>query len=534
MYFTGSRCILPPKSNPVKARSSCIRLVCIVAILFFSKTVVAQSQGKVVINEYLPWTSNSCGVPSEFVELLNFGPGPVDIGCYILTTGIYSVTIPPNTILQPGQFYVLAGKDFIGGNCANVDSSATGVHANLNWNTCNCTNTTIPSASTSEGMMADDGYSPLVLLDPSLNMIDAVVRNTPGKATTTITTSSVNGACARKTFNLGTMGIKYEILGMAPGNQNSFARSLDGDCNWLKQPNVSGNATNNRSGNTTDISYELDMVNPTSCDETGMGSVSIYVKHSNYASVFPMSYTIATDVNNDGVYDFSDSYATYTDDSPPFIEVDNLPVGKYRLTVYSVKGCYLKTFDFSIIPCNPSTLPVRLVYFKQAASPATSQHQLEWLLQDVQNLQSIVVEKSLDGIKFSTDQIFAHEQQRGDKVFSIPVAASPFYRLKITNKSGQSFYSAVIRTTTATSVAARAWPNPATDKLHLELPETGTQNLAYTIFNTNGTVVGKGSLPVKQGENAAVISLPASMQPGVYHLQVSGGGQPISFRFVKH
>jgi hypothetical protein len=520
----------------VKARSSCIRLVCIAAILFFTKTVLAQSQGKVVINEYLPWTSNSCGVPSEFVELLNFGPGPVNIGCYILTTGIYSVTIPPNTILQPGQFYVLAGKDFISGNCANVDSSSTGVHANLNWNTCNCTNTTIPSASSSEGMMADDGYSPLVLLDPSLNVIDAVVRGLPAKPSTTITTSSVSGACSSKTFNLGTRSISYEQLGMAPGNQNSYARSLDGDCNWLKQPNVSGNATNNRSGNTTDISYELDMVNPTSCDETGMGSVSIYVKHSNYASVFPMSYTIATDVNNDGVYDFSDSYATYSDDSPPFIEVDNLPVGKYRLTVYSVKGCYLKTFDFSIIPCNPSTLPVRLVYFKQAAMPTTSQHQLEWLLQDVQNLQSIVVEKSMEGNRFVTDQILTNEQQRGDKVFSIPVAASPFtyYRLKVTTRSGHSFYSTVVRTTSGVTGAARVWPNPATDKLHLELPETGAQNLAYTIFNTSGTVASKGNLQVKQGENAPVISLPPSMQPGVYHLQVTGGGQPISFRFVKH
>ena len=61
-------------------------------------------QGKVVINEYMSWPSNGCGVTSEFIELLNYGPGPMNIGCYIITEGDYSITIPANTILQPGAF----------------------------------------------------------------------------------------------------------------------------------------------------------------------------------------------------------------------------------------------------------------------------------------------------------------------------------------------------------------------------------------------------------------------------------------------
>jgi hypothetical protein len=514
-------------------------LVLLVAALLFTKASFAQPTGKVVINEYMPWTSNTCGVPSEFVELLNFGPGPVNIGCYILTTGVYSVTIPSNTILYPGQFYVLAGESFIPGNCDNVDSSATGIHANLNWNTCNCTNKPIPSANNTSGMMNDDGSSPLVLLDPSLNVVDAVVRSLPGAATGPVTSSSVGGKCTSQTFNIGTMSINYETLGMAPGNQNSYARTLDGDCNWLKQPQESGNATNNRSGNTTDISYEFDMVNPTSCDESGLGSVSIYVKHSNYAAVFPMGYTIATDVNNDGQFDFTDQYTSAVDNSPPFIEIDNLPVGHFKVTVYSIKGCYLKNFEFTIIPCNPSTLPVKLVYFKNKGL-SEGRHQLEWLLQDVQNLQSVVLEKSESGEKFVPEKIVTNSGDRGDKVYAAPVAAGAtfrYYRLKITQKSGKMFYSPVINTLNETQTANRVWPNPATDKLNVELSNLEKQTPAYCIYNTSGLVVARGVLPANGNEKVSTISLPASLKPGVYQLQIdaaSGTGQPISFRFVKH
>ncbi|RYY39489.1 MAG: lamin tail domain-containing protein [Chitinophagaceae bacterium] len=88
----------------------CILTLLLGGALLAAHDVKAQAYGRVVINEYMPWPSASCGTTSEFIELLNFGPGPTNIGCYILTNGKYSVTIPPNTIIQPGQFFVIAGQ----------------------------------------------------------------------------------------------------------------------------------------------------------------------------------------------------------------------------------------------------------------------------------------------------------------------------------------------------------------------------------------------------------------------------------------
>ncbi|NTS39723.1 lamin tail domain-containing protein [Flavisolibacter sp. BT320] len=510
----------------------------LLALLLLANNTFAQVQGKVVINEYMPWTANGCGINSEFVELLNFGPGPVDIGCYILTNGKKSVTIPAQTILQPGEFYTLAGQDYILGTCANIDSTGNGVTADLNWNTCNCTDNT-PSAS--DGFLSDGGSNntPLVLFDANLNVIDAVARATPAVTFPTITSAAMPGGCGSKTFNIGNLPIVYEELGMSTGRANSFARVLDGDCGWVKDPRQSGNASNNRAGRTTDISYQFDMVSPTSCGQTPTGSVSIYVKHSNYASIFPMSYTIVVDSDNNGIYDFSDQYTTVVDYDPPFIEIDNLPVGRFRVTVGSVKGCYLRTFDFTIIPCNPGTLPVRLDYFKNKGGQ-NGQQELEWLLHDVQNLQSIVVEKAAGDRNFIAEKIITGENARGSKLYTFAAQAPeafPHYRLKLVQKNGKSFYSPEVYLGGApTASVHRLGPNPATDKLVLQYQSAAKQIAVYTIYNTNGMMVGRGNLSLNNGTNNVTIPV-QSLPPGTYQLQVAGsagGVQPISFRFVKH
>jgi Lamin Tail Domain len=148
----------------------------------------ADAQGRILINEYMPWPGNACGTPSEFIELLNMGPGPMNIGCYILTDGDFSVTIPPGTILQPGQFYVIAGQDFLPSPCTNINMNVT---ADLNWTTCNCTSGPIPSFG--GGFLTDGGSAneQLVLLGPALEVIDAVARNMPVETSVDITTANL-------------------------------------------------------------------------------------------------------------------------------------------------------------------------------------------------------------------------------------------------------------------------------------------------------------------------------------------------------
>jgi len=476
----------------------------------------------------MPWTLNGCGTTSEFVELLNFGPGPIDISCYILTDGDFAITIPPGTILQPGQFYVLAGQDVIPKPCANIDSTIT---AHLNWNTCGCTSGPIPT--TGDGFMTDGGGASeqLVLLDRFLNVVDAVVRDLPVESSDELKTADLG--CGMKLFDLDNMNINYEVLGMSAGRGNSFARKLDGDCGWVKDPQQSANATNNTPSETTDVSYTLNVLSALDC-EGSRGVIEIGVQHANLNSIFPMNYTLAFDVNNDGLFTFADVYTYGVDSTPPSILIANLPAGTYRITVGSVKGCYLRTFQFTILPCHP-VLPVRLLKFVYSGTQ-NGQHGLQWQLGDIENLLSVTLEKSTDRIQFVKAQTFEEPRSAGIKTYHAlqPVeSAYRYYRLKIIALDGSFFYSPVV-VTAQPAAQLRLSPNPATTVLKVELEGTARESMPYTIYNNLGTAVLKGELSMVLGHNAHTLPI-GHLPTGTYQLQIkpAGQAQPISFRFVK-
>ena len=520
--------------QPVKTKNSFILnpFLLFFTLLFTSNTFGQVQKGHVVINEYMPWTLNGCGATAEFIELLNFGPGPIDIGCYILTDGDYSITIPPNTILQPGQFYVLAGQDFIPTPCANIDSNIT---ADLNWSTCGCTSNPIPT--TGDGFFTDGGGASeqLVLLDPNLNIVDAVIRDLPAEPSALITTSSVGGSCNPKVFDLDNMVIDYEILGMSAGRGNSFARKLDGDCGWVKDPQQSGHATNNTPNETSDVSYELTLLTPMSCNIDG--AIAINVVGGDVNDIFPMNYTLVHDENNNGIIDFDDQYLEGIDSTPRIIYVNNMGSGTYRITVSSLKGCNLKTFNFSILPCYP-LLAVKLIYFKSIKS--TSQvHSFEWLLNETENLQIITLEKSTDGISFINESIFNSQNNSGSKIYKKDVTNEQrfsFYRLRIVGKDGKVIFSPVINTRNPVSYLTNSvWPNPVNNTTVINLVADCSEVANYQVFNVNNVLVMSGKLSLLAGINTFPLSF-QKLPTGLYHLIIikNNQPQPISFRIVKH
>lgn len=486
---------------------------------------VSYGQGRVVINEYMPWPSNGCGVTSEFVELLNFGPGPVDIGCYILTDGDYSVTIPGNTILQPGQYYVIAGQSFIPAPCANINSD---VVADLNWNTCGCTSGPIPT--TGHGFFTDGGNAneQVVLLDPQLKVVDAVVRSLPAEPSFNIM-SAYTLDCDGQIFNLNQMSINYETLGMSTGNGNSFARKLDGDCGWVKDPQQSAGTTNNTSGDFSEVSYVFSYVNSMDCTESH-GSVHISVKSNNYGFVFPMKYTLANDTDLDGNFTFSDEYTTATDSIAPDILVDSLAAGRYRLTIESSKGCYLKNFEFQIIPCS-NPLAVQLSGFRNTGMNG-NRYQLEWSINNMETLEKLVLEKSFDGQQYVPGRTFSFRQGlTGKQDFKVLEDAGPrYFRLKTLSKDGQWRFSPVLSVHETLSLV-KTWPNPVKDQLVLELRAALPVSIPYEIYDQNGQRVLRGTLDMNQGPNTLTIAT-GQLSAGIYQFRASGS-QPISFRFVK-
>lgn len=486
------------------------------------------TQGRVVINEYMPWPSGSCGTTAEFVELLNFGPGPIDIGCYILTDGDFSVTIPANTILQPGQYYLLAGQNTLPQPCGNTDSTVT---VNLNWNTCGCTSGVIPT--TGDGFLTDGGSASeqVVLMDGAGNVVDAVVRSAPESSANI--TSSAAGSCTPLTFDLDLKTFNYETVGVNAGRGNTFSRITDGDCGWNRDSKQSAKASNMSAGDASDISYEIDIVSATQCGSV-YGSVEIHVKHHDYTMVFPMTYTISYDADNDGDFDFADQYTYGNDNSPPSVSINGLFLGRYRITVASVAGCYLQSFEFTILDCT-AVLPVTLEYFKSAQKG--NAQSFEWKLTDGHEIDKMMLEKSDDGRVFTTEAVIKARPVQGSQVYhhTIGNAQSKFYRLKIRTNTGRAIYSSVVSigVPLVSAPAPVLWPVPAKDKANITLMASKDQPAQYQLLTTNGTVAAKGTWHLLKGRNDLELQL-KNLPAGMYQLVVYQDLKPTTVRFMKN
>ena len=506
-----------------------IRIFLIVVILNLTKGP-SFAQGRVVINEYMPWPPTACAASADFVELLNFGPGPVNIGCYILTDGDFSITIPANTILQPGEFYVLSGQDLLAAPCGNIDSS---IHTDLNWATCNCTSGTIPT--TGDGFLTDGGSAneQLVLLDPNLNLVDAVARSLPVETASLITTSTVGGNCTSQIFDLDLMTINYETIGESAGRGNSFARRLDGDCGWVKDPQQSGNATNNTPGDLSDISYSFYYIKSEACPDDG--SIAVTVHATDYGNVFPMSYTLAFDTDGDGVFEITDSYTTGTVANPNTITISHLIPGSYRLTVASVKGCNLKTFPFTILICY-GALPVKLISF--SAHPYNHTIECYWTTENSEILKNVVIERSADGLQFLTVTVIPLPpavNSLWNSGYQVSDNGMLFYRLKLETQNGKEFFSPTIKLNLGEFSVGRTWPNPVRTLLFAESFSPVPGLFEYKIFNTSIQMILTGEISLHAGVNSFTIPV-HQLQPGTYFLILqskNNSGQPVYLRFVK-
>ncbi|MGZ5246628.1 MAG: hypothetical protein ACXWV5_06230, partial [Flavitalea sp.] len=254
------------------------------------------------------------------------------------------ITIPPNTIILPGQFFLIAGQSTIPLDCS---ADPLTVPANLNWNDCNnCVSAPIPT--TGDGFMTDGGMGSeqLVLLDPNLGVVDAIVRDAV-EPSVLITSSGTS--CTPQTFDLDDMNIRYERVGESQGRANSFARKVNGGCGWLKDTQESPGASNNTSGNDPQFDASITVVQPTDCTEKGM--VAVHILNADYSMVFPMKYLLGKDIDSNNVYDHLDYYTGGTDYVPSNIEIGDLSAGLYKVVVETQDGCDLQELTFNILNC---------------------------------------------------------------------------------------------------------------------------------------------------------------------------------------
>jgi hypothetical protein len=490
-----------------------------IVMLCNSNTLKGQA-GYVVINEYMPWTLQACPNPSEFVELLNFGPGPVNIGCYILTDGDYSITIPANTILNAGQFYVISGQTNIPMPCANINYD---VVADLNWNTCNCTSGPIPSLL--GGWLTDGGTAQeqVVLLDPNLKVVDAVVRKLPQETSSLITTSTVGGTCVSKTYDLDNMTVNYEEIGESAGRGNSFARVLDGDCGWVKDPQQSAGTTNNTPTYSTSLNAVLSIIQANACGGNGSVAVS-FPDATDYSKIFPMSYILAYDKDSNGIMNLNDVYTNGIDNNPPTVDISGLVPGHYQLVLQPSAGCNYKFFEWTTLNCNLVILEPSSFTFN--AVRKSDMVNLVWSSNKMDRITKFEIQRSSDGTNFkkigALDIVPTDQEIQNFKYYDqAPLPSNAFYRIKIYYNNNTVSYSAVKKIAGIISETNSfvLYPNPVQNLLNIKYQSKTSQDIAVNILQADGKTIMTKRARVNIGTNNIQIET-TDINPGAYIVKI--------------
>ena len=145
--------------------------------------LVQDISAQLVINEVLinATTANNDGSNSpntgEWTELLNNSASALDISCYVMTDGDWSVTFPPGTILPPYGIITI-GSPF---------SQIPGLDINLA--TCNCT-----SGPTNQIGIFTNGDEQLIIADNTGLIVDGIYWGSGQfAATPSFTTSNLFG-----------------------------------------------------------------------------------------------------------------------------------------------------------------------------------------------------------------------------------------------------------------------------------------------------------------------------------------------------
>ena len=251
----------------------------------------------VVFNEVLINGAGACDGncnpdTEEWIELYNNCSTPVDIGCWVIGDGDYTVTIPSGTILPAGAYFV-------------IGSNNSPVSVDLNISSCNCT-----AGSPLVIGTLTNGNEQLILFDDVGGIADAIQWGM-GQFPVSVSSPSL-GSCNGININFNNTSSIFELLPQGGGNGCTMARQCDGSLSWEERCGsaITGGASN---GTAPVLSFSANQQNICSSQCIDFFDQSSGTGITSWQWSFPGSGTLNSSLQNPigicyptpGIYDVS-------------------------------------------------------------------------------------------------------------------------------------------------------------------------------------------------------------------------------------
>jgi len=187
---------------------------------------------------------------------------------------------------------------------------------------------------------------------------------------------------------------------------------------------------------------------------------------------------------------------------------------------------------------NNPILPLKMLDFTAALKD--KKVELKWVTTAEQRVSHFEVERSHDGIGFSTAGIvFANDKAEGLNYYSmndVPGEQASnviYYRIRSVDIDGKSQLSEtrVIRTTSQSALTLQTYPNPVKSELYVTLPQSWlNKQVQYELYGANGLVVVRKSTNGNNPNESIQVSL---LAPGFYILKATCGNQMAQQKIIK-
>jgi len=229
------------------------------------------SSPTLVINEFVTRPTTNNGVDpfsGEMIELL--GPPGMDIGCFVITDGDWTITIPPGTVIPPDGIFTIGNDGVHGAGTFDLDAEACGCFTDIGGG--------------GGLLILTDGGEYFGVYDASGAFVQGITYGSPsGVNTPPNGQSSVGGVIN----TVGLVGCQTSITiassgyenATSPGSGSSAIRNPDGNGPWSNTATPSINDCN--------VAFsippvpDLDYIVPIeACDETRIYK-GIIVPHPN-------------------------------------------------------------------------------------------------------------------------------------------------------------------------------------------------------------------------------------------------------------
>ncbi|MBL0357110.1 MAG: hypothetical protein IPP72_09580 [Chitinophagaceae bacterium] len=172
-------------------------------------------------------------------------------------------------------------------------------------------------------------------------------------------------------------------------------------------------------------------------------------------------------------------------------------------------------------------LPVTFISISAIRSPAGVQ--LNWKVAEEKNISRYEVQRSHDGMNFiAAGTVMASGNSSIDLNYHLFDGAVPltvaFYRINSVGTTGESKYSSVVKISAADGRQGLAVvTNPVENGvINLQFKNHQPGKYSVRLINNAGQMIMAGTISYQGGSRNELINVPATIQGGIYRLQVTG------------